>query len=97
MHWCAAAVIRTSGVREGMAETNSEVSRLNGPGATLRDVHPECHVLFAMGSVSSKPAVDHDQHDVIQLDGEAESLQPIDRAVAALVRNQPRMMNHSQL
>jgi len=38
---------------------------------------PNVTIVFTMGSVSSEPALDHDQHDVIQLDDETVVVLPI--------------------
>jgi hypothetical protein len=38
---------------------------------------PIVTLIFTMGSVSSEPALDHDLHDVIQLDGETAVLLPV--------------------
>jgi hypothetical protein len=38
---------------------------------------PNVTIIFTMGSVSSEPALDYDQHDLIQLDGETAVLLPM--------------------
>ncbi len=38
---------------------------------------PNVTIIFTMGSVNSEPALDHEQHDVIQLDDETVVVLPV--------------------